>query len=256
MRKKLLILTIAVVLLGIRGLTIFKPAENKQERISGLIIPHHELAKDLIIRTVNKIRISRNPRFIVVFSPNHFRMQSGTFTTAENSPDYPIAKEVISQIKSAVPQLIIDDELAGDEHGVNVPIKYLKQVFTGAQFVPILVAPGYTPETLMQMAETVTGMMPKDTLYAASVDFSHNNRYEPAMQYDRQTLTTIGNFDYPDLYKYDDNHLDSPAAMATVMMIMEKLGTTDWEIWENSHGAVLTGNLQLSGTSYVTGVFR
>jgi AmmeMemoRadiSam system protein B len=117
---------------------------------------------------------------------------------------------------------VIDDKLAGDEHGVNVPIKYLKQAFTGAEFVPILTAPGYTPETLKQMAEAVSGIMPKETLYIASVDFSHNNLLEQAIEYDSQTINSIRNFDYLNLYKYDDNHLDSPAAMATVMMIMEK----------------------------------
>ncbi len=138
---------------------------------------------------------------------------------------------------------------------MNVPIKYLKQAFTGSEFVPILTAPGYTPETLKRMAEAIIKIMPENTLYVASVDFSHNNLPEPAEKYDSQTINTIRNFDYLNLYKFDDNHLDSPAAMATVMMIMEKLGTTDWELWENSHGGILTGNRLLKGTSYITGIF-
>jgi AmmeMemoRadiSam system protein B len=230
-------------------------ANPEPKRISGLVLPHHELAKDLIIRAINKIKTNQNPRFIVVFSPKHFRIQSETFTTAENSPDFPIAQGVISQLKSAIPRLVVDNELVGDEHGVKVPIKYLKPVVPGVKYVPILVTPYYTDQILRQMANTITGIMPKETLYVASVDFSHNNLLEPAMLYDNQTINTIRNFDYPNLYKYNDNYLDSPAAMAIVMLIMEKLKATNLEVWENSHGAVLTGNRLLKGTSYITGIF-
>jgi AmmeMemoRadiSam system protein B len=255
MRKKLLIFLIVTVFLGIRELTTNKAPVSNRQSISGLVLPHHELAKDLIIRAVNKIRIGQNPRFIVVFSPNHFRIQSETFTTAESSPDFPVAREVISQLKSAFPSLVIDNDLVSDEHGVKVPIKYLKPVFPGAKYVPILAAPYYTDQILRQMADTITRIMPNETLYVASVDFSHNNLPEPAEKYDSQTINTIRNFDYQNLYKYNDNYLDSPAAMATVMLIMEKLKATNIEVWENSHGAVLTGNRLLKGTSYVTGIF-
>ncbi len=61
MRKKILILVIVTVFLGIRELRVDKVIPGNRQSISGVVLPHHELAKDLIIRAVNKIKLTRIP---------------------------------------------------------------------------------------------------------------------------------------------------------------------------------------------------
>ena len=63
-------------------------------------------------------------------------------------------------------------------------------------------------------------------------------------------------FDYQTLYRFTDDHLDAPAAVVLLLRAMQHLGTTHWETWDSSHGAILKENSTLQSTSYVVGVFR
>jgi AmmeMemoRadiSam system protein B len=122
--------------------------------------------------------------------------------------------------------------------------------------VPILFSPFYTPEKLVGLAEFLSEHMPKKTLFVASVDFSHQNLYSKAMENNLESIEAISQFDFQKVQAFDDNHMDSPAAMATLLHIMQERKTTNWETWESLHGAEILDHPQLQGTSYVVGVFK
>lgn len=257
-----------VVVLGslttVLGLSVYHPnpkvagaeTDLANQSIVGLILPHHELAREYIIKAVEAVSSRHQYRTIVVLSPNHFRPQSYAFSTGRVVKDYPIATELVNQLSALDAQLVVDDQLASNDHGLFVPMSYLHHYFPQAQFVPLLFSPNFSLNQLEKFAKNLVLNLPSDTLYVASVDFSHNNMPLAAARYNAESITTIHSFDYAELLSYSDEHMDSPGAIGTLLKVMNLTGSYSWETWFNSHGSLLTDNPLLQGTSYVIGVFR
>lgn len=231
----------------------FFTTEDKPAR--GLVLPHHDLAREIIVSALAQIAGQSVSR-IVVLSPNHFRPQSYTFTSTESLKSFPIDVKTIRLLRQSDPELVLDSKLLDGEHGLFVPMTYLAHQFPRAQFIPLAVSPYFDPDNLQRMADHLMSVLPPDTLFVASVDFSHEHMSFEAARFNAQTIAAISGFDYASLYRFTDDNLDSPAAVAVLLRIMEKNGAVNWETWYDSHGAVLTDTPTLQGTSYVIGAFR
>jgi AmmeMemoRadiSam system protein B len=105
------------------------------------------------------------------------------------------------------------------------------------------------------MAKILSTILPARSLVVASTDFSHQHIQEEAYPLDSMTISAIKDFNFAKLLSFGDDNIDSPAAMAILMYVMQLEKTTTWETWQEGHGAVFSGKPQLVGTSYVTGVF-
>jgi AmmeMemoRadiSam system protein B len=224
--------------------------------ISGLVMPHHDLARPAIIQALDKFPKNTKYEVIVVLSPNHFRPESTTFTSSVKLFDFKIDRELVGKMVEGVQSVIVDEKLVEGDHGVVTPMTYLKEYWPEAKFVPVLVSPFYTPEKLAEMAKWLSENTPKNTLFVASVDFAHENQFTKAMANNQESIEAISSFDFKKLQTFDDNHMDSPAAMATLLYLMQERKTTKWETWESLHGAELLDNPEAQGTSYVVGTFR
>src|SRR3989344_3078584 len=203
---------------------------EKISRVRGIVLPHHELAGEIVMRSLERLAQTQDFSHIVIFSPNHFQPDSYTFSTADKIKDLPLDTKYLRELKEMDANAVWDQKLLENEHGVLIPAGYLKNYFPRASFLPIIFSPYFNQERLEKMAE------------------------EAALK-NLETIETIKNRDYQRLFGYGNDHLDSPAAMGTWMMTTEKLEAKNWETWYDSHGAMLTDNPLLNGTSYVIGVF-
>jgi AmmeMemoRadiSam system protein B len=229
---------------------------NSRNFISGLVLPHHDLARELIINSIKKLAAIRpGVIYIAILSPNHYRPHSDTFTSTTVLKNFSIATEMVHKIKEEFPQMVMDEKLLNGEHGLYVPMTYLSQYFPKASFIPIAVSPYYTTENLISMAKILSDILPPESLFVASTDFSHNHNLTEALENDITTINAIKNFNFARLTEFDDNNIDSPAAMKTVMYVMELRNAYQWQTWQESHGSIITGDPNLVGTSYVSGVF-
>jgi poly-gamma-glutamate synthesis protein (capsule biosynthesis protein) len=136
-----------------------------------------------------------------------------------------------------------------------IPLSYLKFYFPEAKFVPLIAPPYFERGEISQIATFLSKSLPEDTLFVASVDFSHNNMLLEAAAKNKETENTIRNFDFETLYQYKDDHLDSPASIGLLLSTMQRLGTTNWELWYDSHGGLIEDEFTLQGTSYLIGIF-
>lgn len=254
------LLTILFYLINYKKPNIAGASDIKTNIIMGLVVPHHDLARELVLNTLKNIIAAQNEftdyQTIAVLSPNHYRPQSETFTSTKILKDFPIDTETLDKIREAEPQILFDETLLDKEHGLYIPMGYLRLYFPKASFIPIAISRYYTPEKLRQMANILTELLPKNALIVASTDFSHEHTISEAKVYDAQTIQAIYNKDYQKLYKFGDDNLDSPAAMGILMQVMEKRSAGNFELLEESHGGILTGNPSLVGTSYVIGSFK
>lgn len=265
---KLFILVLAIFIIAVAGIIksfMLKgtvagiDTKNENQLIRGLILPHHDLARELFIKSLEKIKKDQQFEVIVVLSPNHFYPESYAFSSSMSLKDFPLARNYLEEMRIYDPNIIFDTELVENEHGITIPLTYLKHYFPKAKFLPIIFSPRYSQEKLLSLARWMSKRLPSNTLYVAAVDFSHENMVEKALNYNKESITTIKLFDYPTLFSYEkdnNSHMDSPSSIATLMMIMEQLGSKNWETWYSSHGSLLTNDPVLQGTSYVIGVFR
>ncbi|OGC92890.1 AmmeMemoRadiSam system protein B [Candidatus Amesbacteria bacterium RIFCSPHIGHO2_02_FULL_47_9] len=228
---------------------------EKISRVRGIVLPHHELAGEIVMRSLERLAQTQDFSHIVIFSPNHFQPDSYTFSTADKIKDLPLDTKYLRELKEMDANAVWDQKLLENEHGVLIPAGYLKNYFPRASFLPIIFSPYFNQERLDKMAGWLAQAMPADTLFVVSVDFAHEKMAEEAALKNLETIETIKNRDYQRLFGYGNDHLDSPAAMGTWMMTTEKLEAKNWETWYDSHGAMLTDNPLLNGTSYVIGVF-
>lgn len=227
---------------------------SEQKQIKGIILPHHELAKEYIISSLEKISQSQNFTHIVVIGPNHFQLNATQFVSTTSLFNYPISEKQVYKLKE-IEGIILNTKIIEKEHSITIPASYLNKYFPEAKFIFLVVPSFFERSKISQIAEFLKENLPPETLYVASVDFSHGKMLLEAMEKNNETEEALRNFDYEKIYQFKDDHLDSPASIGLLMNLMSRIGATNWELWYNSHGAVIENKYNLQGTSYLIGVF-
>lgn len=220
---------------------------GKTPIIKGIIMPHHDLATELFEKNFLKLKLEIKPKTIVILGTNHFKPISPTFTTTNE-----IKKKLQMEI------FMTNDDLIDQDHSIQVVSSYINKYFPGVSIVPILVSSRY--ESISQIDNFVSLLINKfdknETVYLASVDFAHEVSLEEGINNNTDSIKNMSGFNYNNILKYDDKNIDSPIAITTLLLAMEKLGAKKWETWESSHGALIVKNIDTNSTSYVMGVFR
>ncbi len=214
-------------------------------RVRGIILPHHDLAKPIFHESLSKFKKEDIPSTIVLYGTNHYFPVGPTFTTTKEVKD-----------RHKLDEVFVDDDMISKEHSIQTPSPYLKEYFPDVEIIPIIIGTEYDFYKIDTLSKYLIGVLPKDTLYIASVDFSHNSTVLGGLSKNNESVDAIANFNYQKILSYQDDHMDSPVAIVTFMKTMENLNAKTWETWISSHGGLITNNPLLNGTSYVVGAFR
>lgn len=247
MKKLLSLLFVFLILIGFFAfLNLKNPPNQIQKKIQGVVVPHHGLAKDLLTNTFERLKSNSNPKYIVIYGTNHYYPVSETYTTTQ---------DVKSLYK--LTNVIADDKKVDGDHSIGTIIPYLKNYFPDAKVVPILVSARYKSiEELNTDAKIFTQAFgSENTLYIASVDFAHDVSLSEGLANNIKSIDAIKNFDYQEILKFRDDHMDSPTAISTLLMSMQNIKADNWETWYSSHGGLILGSPDAKGTSYVAGIF-
>lgn len=219
--------------------------EATETSIKGIILPHHDLAKEIFHISLARLKESQVPSTVVIYGTNHYFPESQTFTTTQ-----------IVKSKYNLDNVLVDDERVQKEHSIQTLTPYLNQYFPNTNIIPIIVSSRYEMNGLDDMSKNLIKILPSDTLYIASVDFSHNSTVESGLEKNKESIEAISKFEYQKVLDYHDDHVDSPVAISLFMKTMENLDARIWETWTSSHGGIITNTPVLNGTSYVVGVFK
>lgn len=229
---------------------------TQESQIKGMILPHHDLAKELFITSLTKLQKTHSPSLFVIFGTNHYYYDSPDLITALSVYDYPIDKELLRSFLKEFPSVLVNAKIIEQEHSITVPVLYLRNYFPDAKIIPFIVSSKFRLFNIEEYAKYFADFFPKDTVYIAAVDFSHGTDFQEAMAKNEESIKVISEFDYQALYRFKDDHLDSSVAVALLLKTMQTLNSTTWETWANSHSAFFTSDFASQGTSYVVGVFR
>src|SRR4030042_4202503 len=237
MLKKIIALSLSFLVISTLSLVTYKHISNQkkvagvstgseQRQIKGIIIPHHDLAKQYIEESLDRIAQTQNPSNIVIIGPNHFQEGETRFISTDQLLGYSVSKEFVYKLQNAG-LVTLSKETIENEHSITIPISYLHNYFPNANYITLIAPRYFDKNQIMQIATFLKACLPNDTLFVVSVDFTHNKMLLEAMENNKETESAIANFDYEKIYHLDDSYKDSPDSLGLLLNIMQGLGSTN-----------------------------
>lgn len=227
----------------------------EERSVRGLILPHHKLAEEFITKSFEKIK-DENYSHVVIFGPNHYTPEVSPLVTADTIFNYEIRNNLLDSLLQEYPDILVSNELVENEHSITLHLPYIKNFFPEAEIIPFMISSVASKNDLYRKINYLVSLMPADTLYIASVDFSHNEMIDAAMKNNEESINAIKNFDFHTIYGFEDDHMDSPVSIVILLKSIQQLNSTTWEIWYSTHASSIKNDPTLQGTSYVIGAFR
>jgi len=199
---------------AVAGAADFEPSN---EKLSGIVVPHHLLAAHLIA-TGFKAASGFSYKRIVILMPDHFRKANRPFATTSRGFDselglVPTDRDAVAKLLAA--NLPIEEScLFGRDHGIRALLPFVRHHFPDVPIVPVAIALKSTRADWDAMAEALAGVVDADTLVIQSTDFSHYLPQHEARRFDQQTLNLLASGSLEQLAQLrQPEHLDSLGAL-------------------------------------------
>ncbi len=196
--------------------------------LTGITVPHHLVAADLIARGFWAASASPVDRVIMI-SPDHFFGSRHPFATS--SRDFMTVFGLLRSDNSAVSTLLADvdefedSQLFTHEHGIAALLPFVVHFFPRAKIIPIVISPDAKKEDWDRAVSRILPLFGSRTLIVQSTDFSHYLSLHSALERDQETLNVLstGKADaVMDLRPSD--HLDSKGAQYIQMRLQSAAG--------------------------------
>lgn len=229
-------------------------AENKS--VTGLIAPHHDLAANYTAELFQKIG-ERNIKTVIVVGPNHTNSGVGNIITGLVT--YNCLNNQINSDTELVTKLIQDKIADSDisrlstEHSIYNVTPYINYYFPEAKIVPIILSGRVTKTQAKQLGEYLANYLNDETIIIGSVDFSHYLSTQEANVNDAVSKRAILSRDYIKIFSLNNDYLDSPATLVTVLTATAKVEANKVDVIRNANLAAAVGAGSVSNsTSYFT----
>ncbi len=170
-----------------------QPSFDVPSGVTGISVPHHLLAADLIARGFWAASEGEYERIIVI-GPDHFRAVESGF--AIDASSHETALGPVQGDKAAAGALLANPELSehpgiAQEHAIGALLPFIAHFFPGVPVVSMIAAVDAAPEDWAIAAQALAGVVSPDTLVVQSTDYSHFLPVGQAVTADLQTLAVI-----------------------------------------------------------------
>ncbi len=224
-------------------------------KVSGLTVPHHLLAADLIARAFLLARDNRYDR-IVFLTPDHFKRSRRPFATTRRAFDTvygPVPTDVAAvETLLADPALVEESGLFAREHGITGILPYVARFFPGPPVVPVAVTIATNRAEWDAMVATLAPLVTERTLVIQSTDFSHYLTLPEAILRDQETLNVIAAHDLDGVAKLrQPQHLDSRGGQYIQMRLQAERFGAEPVVLANSNMELYLGHPVAETTSYI-----
>lgn len=239
----------------IQGVKTAIEENQQQNKIDGIILPHHNLAKAIIIDSYQKLS-QEQFELIVLIGPNHFYPKIGEIISSKvfDNAQLQTADWLINTLLDN--DLIkLNQAMLASEHSILTHSNYLNEFFPEAEILPLVIPVNPDPNKMRTIRDFLVNL-PTKTLFIASVDFAHNLSYLEALENNQESLEAIQGFAYEKINSFDDQHLDSPKSIILLLEIMKEKGSTNFQVLHNTHSALIDQQINSLGTSYLIGTFQ
>lgn len=171
-----------------------QPVDLGGAAVTGLTLPHHRVATDLIAAGMVTAARGARPERIVLLTPDHFRRATRAFATTPRDFDTVLGR--VPTDRHAVAALLRSPQVATSqlferEHGLGELLPYVARLFPGVPVLPVAVRIGATRAQWEHMVGQLMPWVTPRTLVIQSTDFSHYLPHDQARQRDQQMLNVI-----------------------------------------------------------------
>jgi poly-gamma-glutamate synthesis protein (capsule biosynthesis protein) len=233
--------------------------EPSNERLTGIVVPHHLLADHLLalgFRAASAFRYKR----IVILSPDHFRKTDRPFAVSER--DFkevggPIAVDrEAARMVLAAGDFIESSCLFDKDHGVRALLPFVRHYFPEAKIVPVAISIRANRADWDRMAEALKPIVDADTLVVESTDFSHYLPQHEARGFDQQTLNVLAAGDLDAIGSLrQPGHADSVGALYIQTKLQRSLFGAAPLVIANENQQEFSSDYVAETTSYMVVLF-
>jgi AmmeMemoRadiSam system protein B len=168
-------------------------AKPLTQKISGLTVPHHLLAADLLAGACARVQ-GQDYRRIVILSPDHFSRSRSPFAVTRRDFDTALGglttdRRVVGRLLAN--PLVSESALFSHEHGIQALLPFIAHYFPRALIVPIVIRQSSQPADWEALAQTLAPLLTPETLLVQSTDFSHYLPPAEARRRDQETLRVL-----------------------------------------------------------------
>jgi AmmeMemoRadiSam system protein B len=231
----------------------------RTRRVSGLTVPHHLLAADLIALGFLVAERQRYDKILILF-PDHFKKTKRPFATTRRP-----FETVFGPIANSTPDTsrllaggapLEESDLFAKDHGIGALLPYVRYFFPDTPIVPIAVSIKSTREQWDQLIAALDPVITRDTLILQSTDYSHYLTPQEAIRHDQQVLNVIASGDMDAVAKLlQPAHLDSRGAQYIQMRLQEKHFSSRPMAIANKNSQDYTSGAMAETTSYIVQIY-
>jgi len=239
------------------AIRIAEACAQPPEQVTGIIVPHHLLAIDLMAR-VFRIAGRFMPRRIILLAPDHFRRSRNPFAVCGRDMEtcmgkVPAAKRAAMALARG--RLVGVSSLFSHEHGVQAVLPFIAHHFPGTPVLAIAISTTATPSAWKRLWKLLEPLSGPGTLVIQSTDFSHGFDWERARKKDQESLRVICSEDpamTADLHQ--PAHVDSRGALFLQMMFQKAIGNHPTVI-DNRNSQEYAPVGLTNSTSYISALY-
>lgn len=229
-------------------------------QVTGITVPHHLLAPDLIARGFHLASGNRYDR-ILLLSPDHFRRAQRPFATT--SRDFRTALGPVATDSAAVAELIEGSALVEEsnlfdrEHGIQAILPFIAHFFPGTRIVPIAIRGDSRESDWRQLVDALVPLVTERTLLIQSTDFSHYLPEPVAARRDQETMNLLATGDPRQLSRLSQpDHLDSLGAQWIHQAIQAEVFQADLTLVAHRNSNDYSATPLEESTSYLVQVYE
>ncbi|MBN2259888.1 MAG: AmmeMemoRadiSam system protein B [Clostridiales bacterium] len=234
--------------------------EKNYENVSGMIIPHHLLASEMIHQMFLMVK-NNDFDHIMIIGPDHNSKNGLQISISENDWKTPFGvlknDRAYGEWLKEYQYVQVDDLLMQEEHSNAALIPFVKYYFPYAEITTIALPSTLTKEEAILFGEFLAAHISIiDTLVIASLDFSHYLLYEEAETNDKKTLELIQNRNLEGIYRLDNGFVDSPQTLVSFLTCMNKIRSDEEIMIDHKNSFFFTPDEKQGTTSYFTFIYR
>lgn len=205
------------------------PAGSRILPVTGITVPHHLLAADLMARGFATLAGNRYDR-VVILSPDHFNKARRPFATTRRDIETvlgPLRTDAAAvEALLAAPDLVEESGLFAEEHGVAALLPFLKAALPETPIVAVAISIRADRAAWDRMVEALRPLVGPTTLVVQSTDYSHYLPQAASLARDQETLNVIASADAEAVTRLiSSEHMDSRAAQYIQMRLQEARGS-------------------------------
>jgi len=223
--------------------------------ITGLIVPHHLLAIDLMAKTFAYAAAGKYQN-IVVLSPDHFQAGKTDVSVTERNFSTVFGElksdvEISRQLKKL--PFVSEGDFFYREHGLGAQLPFIKYYFPDAKITAITFKPETSPAELDEIVNILKKELPTNSLVVQSTDFSHYLPVEQAQARDQESINAINKNEAANILKLQQpENLDSVAALYMQTRLQQEFFGSIPQILNHKNSQDYTSDKVTSTTSYIT----